>query len=182
MHSLHGFFEFCAANQKVCVIENPTGSLMWLKTPWMKNVANLGIFIGSRTACTRGINARPCSVLTSCHPCICCAISRISMPHGAKFGKRPVAVFDIVRGGIPGLFLCSCCNGSVRALNLKTAYKQLARHPADSWATILAVYNPDDDGVHYFEAVALPFGGASARVFWDGKYLERISLSPSRGR
>ena len=36
-------FEFCAANQKVCVIENPTGSLMWL-TPWMKHVSNLGIF------------------------------------------------------------------------------------------------------------------------------------------
>ena len=49
-----------------------------------------------------------------------------------------------------------------RALDLKAAYKQLARHPADSWATILAVYNPDDDGVHYFEAVALPFGGKSS--------------------
>ena len=32
---------------------------------------------------------------------------------GQSSGKRPVAVFDIVRGGIPGPFLCRCCNGSV---------------------------------------------------------------------
>ena len=36
-------FEFCAANRKVCRIENPTGSLMWL-TPWMQKISNLGIF------------------------------------------------------------------------------------------------------------------------------------------
>ena len=54
-----------------------------------------------------------------------------------------------------------------RALDLKAAYKQLARRPADSWATILAVYNPEDDGVHYFEAVALPFGGKSSVTGFD---------------
>ena len=49
-----------------------------------------------------------------------------------------------------------------RALDLKSAYKQLARHPDDAWATILAVLNPSDDTVYYFEAVALPFGGTGS--------------------
>ena len=49
-----------------------------------------------------------------------------------------------------------------RCLDLKQAYKQLVRHPEDSWASILAVINPADEVVYYFEAVALPFGAVSS--------------------
>ena len=49
-----------------------------------------------------------------------------------------------------------------RALDLKAAYKQLARHPKDGWVSIVAVLNPDSGEVSYFEAVALPFGAVSA--------------------
>ncbi|CAE7304283.1 unnamed protein product [Symbiodinium sp. CCMP2592] len=49
-----------------------------------------------------------------------------------------------------------------RALDLKAAYKQLARHPDDGWVSVLAVLDPDKDVVHYFEAVALPFGAVSS--------------------
>ncbi|CAE7624913.1 unnamed protein product [Symbiodinium sp. CCMP2592] len=49
-----------------------------------------------------------------------------------------------------------------RALDLKAAYKQLARHPDDGWVSVLAVLDPNKDVVHYFEAVALPFGAVSA--------------------
>ena len=49
-----------------------------------------------------------------------------------------------------------------RALDLKSAYKQLARHPADSWAAILAVWNDDADTVEFYESVALPFGSVCA--------------------
>ena len=49
-----------------------------------------------------------------------------------------------------------------RALDLKAAYKQLARHPCDAWASILAVWNPSKELVEYYESVALPFGSVSA--------------------
>ena len=49
-----------------------------------------------------------------------------------------------------------------RALDLKSAYKQLARHPADSWAAILAVWNDDAGAVEFYESVALPFGSVCA--------------------
>ena len=49
-----------------------------------------------------------------------------------------------------------------RALDLKSAYKQLARHPADSWAAILAVWNDDAGTVEFYESVALPFGSVCA--------------------
>ena len=49
-----------------------------------------------------------------------------------------------------------------RALDLKSAYKQLARHPSDSWASILAVWNPSKHEVEFFESVALPFGSVCA--------------------
>ena len=49
-----------------------------------------------------------------------------------------------------------------RCLDLKQAYKQLVRHPEDSWASVLAVMNPDDSEVYFFEAVALPFGSISS--------------------
>ncbi|CAE7739197.1 unnamed protein product [Symbiodinium sp. CCMP2592] len=35
-------------------------------------------------------------------------------------------------------------------------------HPHDAWATILAVYDPNEDEVKFFEAVALPFGAVSS--------------------
>ena len=49
-----------------------------------------------------------------------------------------------------------------RCLDLKHAYKQLARHPADSWSSVLAVANPHDGQVYFFESVALPFGAVSS--------------------
>lgn len=49
-----------------------------------------------------------------------------------------------------------------RCLDLKHAYKQLVRRPCDSWASILAVLNPEDSKVYFFEAVALPFGSVSS--------------------
>ena len=49
-----------------------------------------------------------------------------------------------------------------RALDLKAAYKQLARSPADSWASILAVWNEQKQRVEFFESVALPFGSVCA--------------------
>ena len=49
-----------------------------------------------------------------------------------------------------------------RALDLKSAYKQLARHPSDSWASILAVWNMGTSSVEYYESVALPFGSICA--------------------
>ena len=49
-----------------------------------------------------------------------------------------------------------------RAMGLKSAYKQLCRHPDDDWCSILAVWSPVDKDVRYFESVALPFGAVSA--------------------
>jgi len=49
-----------------------------------------------------------------------------------------------------------------RALDLKAAYKQLARHPADSWASVLAVWCPEKGDVEFYDSVALPFGSVSA--------------------
>lgn len=55
-----------------------------------------------------------------------------------------------------------CQNLLGRCLDLKHAYKQLVRSPRDSWAAILAVLNPDDSRVYFFEAIALPFGSVSS--------------------
>eukprot|EP00435_Cladocopium_sp_Y103_P001953 s3084_g1.t1 len=49
-----------------------------------------------------------------------------------------------------------------RALDLKSAYKQLVRDPQDDWCSILAVWSPEDGDVRYFESIALPFGAVSA--------------------
>ena len=49
-----------------------------------------------------------------------------------------------------------------RALDLKAAYKQLARDPQDAWASILAVWNDERQQVEFFESIALPFGSVCA--------------------
>ncbi|CAE7500492.1 unnamed protein product, partial [Symbiodinium pilosum] len=49
-----------------------------------------------------------------------------------------------------------------RALDLKSAYKQLACHPEDRWASVLAVLDVDRDCVMFFESLALPFGATSS--------------------
>ena len=49
-----------------------------------------------------------------------------------------------------------------RALDLKAAYKQLARDPQDAWASILAVWNDERQQVEFFESLALPFGSVCA--------------------
>ena len=70
--------------------------------------------------------------------------------------------------GFPVLAHCDCTGAGPwkqlqgRALDLKAAYKQLARHPDDAWAAVLAVWNPDSNGVDFYESVALPFGSVSA--------------------
>ena len=45
-----------------------------------------------------------------------------------------------------------------RALDLKSAYKQLASAPCDGWASILAVWRPDKQQYQYFRFATLPFG------------------------
>ena len=54
-----------------------------------------------------------------------------------------------------------------RCLDLKHAYKQLVRHPQDAWAAVLAVLNPHDHQVYFFEAVALPFGSVSSVIAFN---------------
>ena len=49
-----------------------------------------------------------------------------------------------------------------RALDLRSAYTQLARHPKDDWSSILGVLDTDSGRVVYFESFALPFGASSA--------------------
>ena len=49
-----------------------------------------------------------------------------------------------------------------RTLDLKSAYKQLARHPSDGWASILAVWNCETQDVEFYESIALPFGSVCA--------------------
>ena len=52
------------------------------------------------------------------------------------------------------------CGG--RALDLRSAYKQLARRPKDDWSSILGVLDTENDRVVYFESFALPCGASSA--------------------
>ena len=54
-----------------------------------------------------------------------------------------------------------------RALDLKSAYKQLARHPVDSWASILAVWNGATQSVEFCESIALPFGSVCAGMAFN---------------
>lgn len=49
-----------------------------------------------------------------------------------------------------------------RCLDLKHAYKQLGRNRADNWSSVLAVANPHDGAVYFFEAVALLLGAVSS--------------------
>ena len=60
-----------------------------------------------------------------------------------------------------------CQNLLGRCLDLKHAYKQLVRHPQDAWAAVLAVLNPSDQQVYFFEAVALPFGSVSSVIAFN---------------
>ncbi|CAE7239837.1 unnamed protein product [Symbiodinium sp. CCMP2456] len=45
-----------------------------------------------------------------------------------------------------------------RALDLKSAYKQLASVPCDAWPSILAVWDPSERKYKYFRFATLPFG------------------------
>ena len=54
------------------------------------------------------------------------------------------------------------CDVQGQALDLKSAYKQLARSPVDDWCSILAVWSPEEEQVRFFESVALPFRAVSA--------------------
>ena len=54
-----------------------------------------------------------------------------------------------------------------RCLELKHAYKQLVRHPNDNWVSIIAVVNPLDSQVYFFEAIALPFGSVSSVIAFN---------------
>eukprot|EP00435_Cladocopium_sp_Y103_P017022 s3000_g4.t1 len=66
-----------------------------------------------------------------------------------------------------GMLAKSWCDGAARdlfgrCLDLKHAYKQLVRNPLDSWSSVLAVANPHDSQVYFFESIALPFGSVSS--------------------
>ncbi|CAJ1445746.1 unnamed protein product [Effrenium voratum] len=64
---------------------------------------------------------------------------------------------------LDGSRLEHCRSGILgRALDLKAAYKQLARHPDHAWCSIIAAANPNDGEVCFFEAIALPFGAVSS--------------------
>eukprot|EP00438_Fugacium_kawagutii_P021791 Skav200329 [mRNA] locus=scaffold2835:13658:14452:+ [translate_table: standard] len=54
-----------------------------------------------------------------------------------------------------------------RCLDLKHAYKQLARHPDDNWVSIIAVWDPGQRDTKFFEAVALPFGSVSSVIAFN---------------
>lgn len=54
-----------------------------------------------------------------------------------------------------------------RCLDLKHAYKQLARHPDDSWVSVIAVWDPSSRETKFFEAVALPFGAVSSVIAFN---------------
>jgi hypothetical protein len=49
-----------------------------------------------------------------------------------------------------------------RTLDLKSAYKQLARHPADAALSVLAVWRPTGEGSELFLSRALPFGAVAS--------------------
>ena len=51
---------------------------------------------------------------------------------------------------------------SGRAMDLKSAYKQLAIDPAHGWAAILAVWNPKLERFEYYRFTTLPFGSIHA--------------------
>ena len=50
----------------------------------------------------------------------------------------------------------------VTSWDLKSAYKQLARHPDDSWASILAVWNLETSTVNTTSRVHCSFGSICA--------------------
>ena len=55
------------------------------------------------------------------------------------------------------------CQGqglSGRAMDLKSAYKQLASNPKDAWASILGVWDPDLRDMVYYRFATLPFGSS----------------------
>ena len=54
-----------------------------------------------------------------------------------------------------------------RCLDLKAAYKQLARDPAHGWASVIAVWSPSLGKPCFYESVALPFGAVSAVISFD---------------
>ena len=69
-------------------------------------------------------------------------------------------------GTLDGPLSKSWMNGSEkelfgRCLDLRQTYKQLAKHPDNAWALILAVVDPSDGHIRFFEAIALPFGAVS---------------------
>ncbi|CAJ1335854.1 unnamed protein product, partial [Effrenium voratum] len=51
----------------------------------------------------------------------------------------------------------------------KSAYKQLARHPNDAWASILAAYDPASDAVKFFKADELASVTHGAVVYIPGR-------------
>eukprot|EP00438_Fugacium_kawagutii_P009401 Skav231307 [mRNA] locus=scaffold161:371835:373196:+ [translate_table: standard] len=62
---------------------------------------------------------------------------------------------------------CGCDDLYGRCLDLKHAYKQLARHPDDDWVSIIAVWDPGQKETRFFEAVALPFGSVSSVIAFN---------------
>ncbi|CAE7159166.1 unnamed protein product, partial [Symbiodinium necroappetens] len=83
--------------------------------------------------------------------------------HGTKSFKLPMANGGLYCGRLHRDFRegrARLLRG--RALDLRSAYKQLARHPKDDWASVLGALDMDSNRVVYFESLALPFGASSA--------------------
>jgi hypothetical protein len=62
-----------------------------------------------------------------------------------------------------------------RTLDLKSAYRQLGVSTADSWAAIIAVYDPHSKAPVFFESKGLPFGATAAVLSfnWMSRLLKR---------
>ena len=54
------------------------------------------------------------------------------------------------------------------AIDLKSAYKQLASNPQDAWASILGVWDPDLCDVTYYRFATLPFGSSHSVTVFNG--------------
>ena len=49
-----------------------------------------------------------------------------------------------------------------RCVDLRSAYRQLVRRRADAHICVIAVWNPREEKVEFFERIALPFGATAA--------------------
>ena len=105
---------------------------------------------------------------------ILCCDCQVFVMGAADAGKGTFSATGTVTGYLRSSFRAGVSGFRGRSLDLKSAY--MARHPDESWSTVLAVYNPEDDEVHFFEVATLPFERKSSvtgfnRVAWALKLI-----------